>query len=167
MKSKIFKSILLILFVPLTAFSVHKYYISLCEIEYVQEKESVQIILGLFIDDLEVALKKDNDAILNLASKNEIANVDALYETYLNEHFKITVNNQETAYTYLGKVYDDDIVRFYLEITNVKQLQTLGVYNSNLIEEFKDQQNIIKIKIKDFNKTYYLDKKNTNCLLKL
>lgn len=167
MKSKIFKSILLILFVPLTAFSVHKYYISLCEIEYVQEKESVQIILGLFIDDLEVALKKDNDAILNLASKNEIANVDALYETYLNEHFKITVNNQETAYTYLGKVYDDDIVRFYLEITNVKQLQTIGVYNSNLIEEFKDQQNIIKIKIKDFNKTYYLDKKNTNCLLKL
>lgn len=167
MKSKIFKSILLIFLVPLAAFSVHKYYISLCEIEYVQEKESVQIILGLFIDDLEVALKKDNDAILNLASKNEIANVDALYETYLNEHFKITVNNQETAYTYLGKVYDDDIVRFYLEITNVKQLQTIGVYNSNLIEEFKDQQNIIKIKIKDFNKTYYLDKKNTNCLLKL
>jgi succinate dehydrogenase flavin-adding protein (antitoxin of CptAB toxin-antitoxin module) len=163
-----FKKYSILLFLmPLFAFSVHKYYISLCEIEYVEEKEAIQIIVGLFIDDVELTLNKNNNEQLHLATKNEIENVDEFYEAYLNKNFKVLVNNQLKAYNYIGKVYDEDIVRFYLEITNVPKLKTLEIFNTNLIEDFSDQQNIIKIKIKDFNKTYYLDKKNTNCLLKL
>ena len=158
---------LLLLLIPLFSFSVHQYYLSLCEIEYVEEKQTIQIILGVFIDDLEVTLNKQNDVNLQLATKNEVKNVDEFYKNYLNNHFKITVNNQLKTYNYLGKVYDDDIVRFYLEIPNIQELNSLEIYNSSLIEDFEDQQNIIKIKVKDFNKTYYLNKKKTNCLLKM
>ena len=66
----------LLIFIPLLAFSVHKYYISLCEIEYVEEQKSIQITLGMFIDDLEVTLNKSNDTILNLATTDEVKNID-------------------------------------------------------------------------------------------
>jgi len=160
------KYLSLLLLIPLFAFSLHKYYISLCEIEYVEEQQSVQIILGLFIDDIEFTLNKDHNSKLNIATKNEAENIDHLYEEYLNNHFKIIVNEELKSYQFIGKEYDDDIVRFYLEIPTIEHLESIEVFNSNLIRDFEGQQNIIKITVKDIHKTFYLDKKNTNSLLK-
>ena len=164
---KIKKYLLILLILPLMAFSLHKYYISLCEIEYVEDKQTVQIILGVFIDDLEVTLNKDQDKKLFLATEKEVLNINKVYEAYLNKHFKVTVNQELKSYNFIGKEYDDDIVRFYLEIPNIKQLNTIAITNTSLFRDFESQQNIIKIKVNKLNKTFYLDKKNANCLLKI
>jgi hypothetical protein len=164
---KIKKHLIILLILPLMAFSLHKYYISLCEIEYVEDKQTVQIILGVFIDDLEVTLNKDHDKKLFLATEKEVLNINKVYEAYLNKHFKVTVNQELKSYNFIGKAYDDDIVRFYLEIPNIKQLNTIAITNTSLFRDFESQQNIIKIKVNKLNKTFYLDKKNANCLLKI
>ncbi|HCE55940.1 MAG TPA: hypothetical protein DER05_13485 [Lutibacter sp.] len=162
-----FKKIIVILFVlPLFAFTLHKYYVSLCEIEYLKEKQSIQITLGVFIEDLEFILDKNSGKSLNLASKAEIANVDDYYKKYLNEHLQILANGKNQLYKYIGKEYDGDIVRFYLEITDIKELKSIEITNNILISEFPDQKNIVKIKVKDFNKTFYLNKSNNKSLLK-
>lgn len=159
------KFLLLFLLIPLTAFTIHKYYISLCEIEYVEDQKSLQITLGLFIDDIEFTLNKDYNAILNLATKDEVKNIDTYYKTYLNEHFKITINNKPTPFMYIGKEYDDDIVRFYLEIINVETLKSIEVKNTSLLRDFENQENIIKIKANNIHKTFYLNRKNNKDLL--
>jgi hypothetical protein len=164
---KLKKYILFLTLLPLMAFSVHKYYVSLCEIEYVEKKQAVQIILGVFIDDLEVTLNKDLKTSLFLATEKEKSNIDEIYEDYLNQHFKVTINQKMAPYTYIGKEYDDDIVRFYLEIPNINTLKTIQISNTTLFRDFETQQNIIKIKVNKLNKTFYLDKKNANCLLKI
>ena len=161
------KHFALFLLIPLFAFGLHKYYISLCEIAYIEEKQSIQVILGVFIDDLEVTLNKDYDSNLYLATEREVENIDEIYEDYLNKNFNVIVNQQQTFYTFIGKKYDDDIVRFYLEINNVKQLSTLEIKNTCLLSDFESQQNIIKIKIDKLHKTFYLDNENANCLLKI
>jgi len=166
-QKKIKKYLLILLILPLMAFSLHKYYISLCEIEYVEAKQTVQIILGVFIDDLEVTLNKDQDKKLFLATEKEVLNINKVYESYLDKHFKVTVNQELKSYNFIGKEYDDDIVRFYLEIPNIKQLNTIAITNTSLFRDFESQQNIIKIKVNKLNKTFYLDKKNANCLLKI
>ena len=164
---KIKKHLIILLILPLMAFSLHKYHISLCEIEYVEDKQTVQIILGVFIDDLEVTLNKDQDKKLFLATEKEVLNINKVYESYLDKHFKVTVNQELKSYNFIGKEYDDDIVRFYLEIPNIKQLNTIAITNTSLFRDFESQQNIIKIKVNKLNKTFYLDKKNANCLLKI
>ncbi|WP_456463518.1 DUF6702 family protein [Lutibacter sp.] len=156
----------LLLFIPLFAFTLHKYYISLCEIEYVEEQKSIQITLGMFIDDFEVTLNKSNDTILNLATKDEVKNIDKYYKSYLNKHFKIVVNSKLQAYNYIGKEYDGDLVRFYLEIMNIEHINSIKVINNCLFEEFEDQENIVKIKANNTNKTFYLNRKNDKGLLK-
>lgn len=157
----------MLLLVPLFAFSLHKYYISLCEIEYIEEKQVVQVILGVFIDDLEVTLNKDYDTHLYLATDREVENIDEIYEAYLNKNFEVSINQDHFPYSFIGKEYDDDIVRFYLEIQNVTTLNTIEIKNTCLLRDFETQQNIIKININKRHKTFYLDNQNANCLLKI
>ncbi|REE79852.1 hypothetical protein BX611_2750 [Lutibacter oceani] len=164
MKSK--KYVFLFLLIPLVAFTIHKYYISLCEIDFIEEKKSIQITLGMFIDDIEFTLNKDNNTTLNIATKNEAQKIDEYFKTYLNNHFKLTINNKLIPYKYIGKEYDDDIVRFYLEIVDIAKLHSIEVINTCLIRDFEDQQNIIKISANKKNKTFYLDKKTYKALLK-
>jgi len=161
------KIIVILLVLPLFAFTMHKYYVSLCEIEYLKEKQSVQIILGVFIDDLEFTLNKNIGKQLNLASKTEVENVDDYYKKYLSEHLLVSVNSKNESYKYIGKEYDGDIVRFYVEISNIEEFKSIEITNNILINEFPDQKNIVKIKVKDFNKTFYLNKSNNKSFLKL
>lgn len=162
-----FKKIIVILLVlPLFAFTMHKYYVSLCEIEFIKEKQSIQITLGVFIEDLEFTLNKNSGKQLNLGSKIEVGNIDDYNKKYLNEHLQISVNGKNQPYKFIGKEYDGDIVRFYLEINNIKVLKSIEVTNNILIQEFDNQKNIVKIKVKDFNKTFYLNKSNNKSLLK-
>lgn len=160
------KFILILVTLPMLAFTMHKYYVSLCEIEYIKEQQSLQITLGVIIEDLEFTLNKNSGKHLNLGSKTEIENVDTYYKKYISELLLISVNGKNMAYKYIGKEYDGDVVRFYLEITDIKELESIEVTNNILIQEFEDQKNIVKIKVKDFNKTFYLVKSNTKSLLR-
>ncbi len=159
------KYLIVLCILPLMAFSLHKYYISLCEIEYVKEQQSLQVTLNLFIDDLEFTLNKNHQIEMQLDTENEAKNADELFENYLRNNFKIKVNNESKNYDYIGKEYDDNLVRFYLEVTNIEQLNILDITNTSLTRDFKDQQNIIKIKVGNFHKSFYLNQKNANCLL--
>ncbi|WP_111707464.1 DUF6702 family protein [Lutibacter citreus] len=161
------KSLYLLLLVPLLAFSLHKYYISLCEIDYIPEKQSIEITMGLFVNDLEYTLMKDFNVKINLNTKEESPSSNKYFKAYLNEHFKVIVNNVEIPFDYIGKEYDDDIIRFYLEIANVPKLNSIEVFNNCLIRDFQDQQNIIKINANKKQKTFYLDNKTYKGLLKL
>lgn len=159
------KLVVLLLLFPLFAFTMHKYYVSLCEIEYVEEQQSIQIVLGMFIDDIEFTLNKNHAAKLYLATPDEVSNIDKFYKKYLNEHFKIKINGKWHIFDYIGKEYDDDIVRFYLEITGIQQLNSIEITNTALFRDFERQQNIIKLKAKNYHKTFYLNRKNDKGLL--
>ena len=160
------KFILILSVLPLFAFTMHKYYVSLCEIEYIETQQSLQITLGVTLEDLEFTLNKNSGKRLNLASKTEIENIDSYYKKYLNEHLLFSVNGKSMEYKYIGKEYDGEIARFYLEITDIKELKSIEVTSNILIEDFADQKNIVKIKVKDFNKTFYFTKSNFKSLLK-
>ena len=164
---KFSKYLILFFSIPLFAFTLHKYYISLCEIEYVEEQKSIQIIIGLFIDDIELTLNKEHKTKFYLASENEVENIDDYYKKYLKDHLKFIINETPESFQFIGKEYDDDIVRFYLEISDINKLSSIEIMNTCLFKDFNDQQNIIKIKVNNLHKSFYLNKKNANCLLKI
>ncbi|PHQ55615.1 MAG: hypothetical protein COC16_04925 [Lutibacter sp.] len=137
----------------------------MCEIEYVKAQKSLQITVGMFIDDIEFTLNKNHNTSLNLATKNENIQIDNYYSEYLKKHFKVIVNNTPKSFMFIGKEYDDDIVRFYLEITDINELKSVEVINTSLLRDFENQQNIIKINANNTHKTFYLNRKNDKSLL--
>jgi hypothetical protein len=155
---KLNKTFLLLFIIPLLSFTAHKYYLSLTEIKYKPEDKAIQIILNVFIDDIEVAINKDYDLDLRLNTKKELKNNTVYFEKYLREKLQFKIDGIAAEFIYIGKEYDADSIYFYLEIENIAQLKTLEVTNNLLLKHFPKQQNLTKCKLSDTNKTVLLTK---------
>lgn len=163
---KYLKISLILFVIPLLAFTtVHKYYVSVTQIEYVKEKQAVQIISRIFIDDFEKLLRERYDSNITLAVKNESNKVNFYVEKYLAEKFQIKINGEKARMNFIGKEYEADIVYCYLEIENVKNITSFEVTNQVLFDLFDEQKNIVRTNINDKNKSFILIKQNDKGLL--
>lgn len=158
--------VLVLVFPLLLSVNAHKFYVSVTEVAYVNEKKSVQIITRIFIDDLENALRQHYSKHLTFAPENEAEEVEFYLERYLKDKISIQINDKIVAVKYVGREYDNDIVFCYLEITDVKEIKSFQISNKVLFESFDDQQNIVKLKINDQNKSVILINQSDNVLLK-
>ncbi|TYA53213.1 DUF6702 family protein [Formosa maritima] len=163
---KIIKISLLVIALSLFAFTtIHKYYVSVTQIEYVKEKESVQIISRIFIDDLEDVLQLRYKEDLIIKKENEAPEVNLFIEKYLKGKLTIIINGEEKPINFLGKEFDNDIVICYLEIEDIKEIKTFEIQNLVLFDLYAEQQNIIRTKINSKNKSFILIKENDKGLL--
>ena len=150
----------------LMAFSVHKYYISFTKIDYVEKSSSLQIIMQVFTDDLQNGLDTQFSIKSELDTDRELAESDTYVEDYIKDKFFIYVNKQKMPLQYLGKKYDKDETKLYIEIEQIETIERIEVKNRMLMELFEDQQNIIKLKIKGKKKSFILTEKDDKDLLK-
>ncbi len=154
------KFILILFLIPIFAFTMHKYYISLTNIEYKKENNSLQITVKLFIDDLQETINNTYNTNHELTLQNERSVVDSLIVKYSTDHFKIELNETATKYLYLGKEYDSDVVYLYFEIENIQNFYSIGIQNNMLIEFFPEQKNIVKLNINKRKKSFILTSDN-------
>ena len=158
--------VLVLLIVPLLSFTkLHKFYVSVTEIEHVKEQQSVQIISRVFIDDFENLLRQRYEEDITLAIENENPLVDYYTEKYLNDKLRITINNKRQKFNFLGKEYEDDIMLCYMEIMDIDSISNIEVSNKILFELFSDQKNIVRLKMNDINKSLLLIKENDKGML--
>lgn len=145
--------------------TLHKYYVSITQIEFVKEQQSVQIISRIFIDDFESVLRKRYDKSITLDRGDDETQIDDYIKKYLLTKIKISINNQEVIPNFIGKKYDDGIMHCYLEIENVKSISTFQIKNKVLFDMFEDQKNVIRTNINNKNKTVVLTAQNGKGLL--
>ena len=81
------KIILLIITIPLFAFGLHKYYISLTKIDFIEKEKSVQITMRFFIDDIEKTLESRFELELELATEKENEKSDMYLEKYISSKY--------------------------------------------------------------------------------
>lgn len=160
------KILLLFLIAPLLAFTaLHKYYISVTQVEYIPEKKSVQVITRIFIDDLERLMQERYDETIVLAEDDESNDIDLYIERYLKEKVKININNNNLNFAFIGKEYDLDIVRCYLEVEQVDHIKSIEVVNKVLFDLYPEQQNIIKLKVNSKQKSFILTQQKDAAVL--
>ena len=150
------KYLLLLLAISLVSFQVHKYYLSLTKVDYINESKSVQITARIFIDDLETALDKKFGKSFKLDTNQEIEDTNKYIDEYIVKLLKITINGELKSYNYLGKKYESDVVHLFAEIENVVEIKSIEVQNRILMDDFPDQQNIIKLNINNKKKSFIL-----------
>lgn len=159
---KLKQTFILLFIIPLLSFSVHKYYLSLTQINYKSESKSIQIIINVFMDDIETALNKDYNIDLQLTTKEEIKDNDVYFKKYLKEKLAFKIDGVAKDFLYIGKEYDGDLVYFYLEIEKVNKVTNIEVSNTILIKHFPKQQNLIKSKIGKKHKSLLLTKEESS-----
>jgi len=87
MKKTILYTFIGVLFLCLTAFSVHKFYMAVYQVNYAPEKKMLQITSRIFIDDLNKALEKKYSKKLYLGSEKETPEGIVLLKKYFSENF--------------------------------------------------------------------------------
>jgi len=158
-------SLLLSLFLLFTSSTSHKFYVSTTNVEYVKEKQALQLITKIFVDDLEQVLQERYSSSIVLNPKKE-TEVDVNYlKKYVLQKLKITINDKPVELNYIGKEYDIDIINMYFEVENISELKSIEIENKILFDKFPEQQNIIHLTTPDTKKNMILDKDHPNGLL--
>ena len=160
------KKIAIIFLLFSLAFTSHKYYLSLTQIEYNKDQDSLEVIINVFMDDIEFAINKEYSVDLRLTTKQELEDVDSYFQKYLRKNLRFLVNKELVNYNFIGKEYEGDLVYFYLEVNVSDSPVSLEVYNTILVTYFEQQQNIIKFKNGSDRQSKILSKNTNKALLK-
>jgi len=163
---KTIKILLVILVLPLLSYTTaHKFYVTVTQVNYIKEKQSVQIISRIFIDDFEELIRQRYDEDITLDASKEEMQIDFYIERYLQEKMQIKINDSIKKLVFIGKEYEDDIIYCYLEIENIKAIKSFEITNQILFDLFDEQQNIVRTNINSKNKSFILISQNDKVVL--
>ncbi len=140
------------LFMVLTAFSPHKYYVSVTELYL--NKNNIQVIIRMFPDDIENSLKDFYGLQFDLMS----IQARPLVRTYIDEHFQMKINDLPVYFRLEGITQEDGFFIVLLQADKPKQINMLCVTNSVLTEMFDEQKNIVHVLSDQQKKSFILTK---------
>ncbi len=167
MRKLSFLAVLVVLFVSVSSFEMHKFYVSIYQIKYAQEKKMLQITSRIFVDDLNNIIKEKYHVKTNLGEPNESAEDIALMKKYIFENFSIKVNNQPKQINFASKEMEGNVLICYYNVKEVSKIKTLEIQNSVLLDLNEEQQNIIQTTIYNKKQNLLLTPGNAKGMLKL
>jgi len=146
MKNKLVYGLIGILFFSLSAFTFHKFYMGVFQVNYAAEKKMLQITSRIFVDDLNSGLEKKYHKKTFVGTGKETPEDVELLKKYLAENFTVKVNGQLKPIAFLSKeVESNDVLVCYSRIKDVEKFKTIEISNSILVDWNSDQQNITHI----------------------
>jgi hypothetical protein len=131
---------------------IHEFYVSLTELRYNPDSSRLEVSMRIFPDDLDRALQASYGVETHLATQLEPAEADSLLDHYLRLHFRVEVNGEAVAFSYLGKEPEANAIWCYLESDPINHPYSLNIRNTILMDKFEDQVNIIQAYAWNWNK---------------
>jgi hypothetical protein len=166
MKKSIIIAFLGLLFLSLTAFNVHKFYMGMYQVNYAPEKKTLEITSRIFIDDLNKAIEKKYHKKVSLSAEKENPEDLILLQKYISSHFSIKVNEQSQTMNFLSKEMEGDVLICYWKIKDVKEIKSLQIYNAVLTDWNSEQQNIVHLNVLGKKNSFLFTDSSTNNVLK-
>lgn len=159
-------TVIFLLFFSLTAMDVHKFYVSIYQINYVPQKKMIQITSRIFIDDMNNALEKKYHKKTFVGTDRETADDVVLMKKYLAEKFVLKLNGSSKPMNFLSKEVEANVIVCYFSIKEVSKINSLSIENSALLEVNEEQQNIIQANISGEKESLLLTSDNFKGVLK-
>ncbi|RKS95315.1 hypothetical protein BC952_0982 [Flavobacterium limicola] len=166
MKKTILITFFGILFLTLTSFSVHKFYVALYQVNYAPEKKMLQITTRIFVDDLNSAVGKKYSKKINLGAENESVDDINFLKKYFSEKFYIKVNGQTKPIHFLSKEMEGDVLICYFSMKEIQKINSLEIYNAVITEGNAEQQNIMHFNVSGVKNTLLFTESSSKGMLK-
>lgn len=145
-----FRKLLYVLsLISLLGFTMHKYYVSIAEVDYNETEKLFEISIKFIGHDLESALENAGVPNLHLGTEKESSEADRYLLAYIKDRFLLKMDDAKVDYHFVGKeVNDDDFIYCYLTTSEVDLPKTITIENNLLVEKFDLQSNIVYMKIR-------------------
>lgn len=130
------------------ALMLHPLHVSVTEIEYDEKDKALEIMMRVFIDDLELTMRSRlNKPELDITEPKGIT-LDQMMTPYLTERFKLTLDNKPQKIKYLGHEKEGEAFIFFIEVENVKKWKAIQVMNNIIMETHEDQSNLVHVTVR-------------------
>lgn len=148
-----------VFFISVLAF-VHPLHISVTEITLDDKEQELEIMIRVFTDDLEQAIRAESkNPELNIMKPAGIT-TDKLVWNYMQSRFKITANGEQLNLKYLGHEKDEDVTVFYVQVQPMQKFETISITNSIITELYDDQSNLVNVTLGETTKSLRLMRNN-------
>lgn len=112
------------------------------QMEYNNSTKSVEIIMNIFWDDLEITLSKKAGKQIH----TQDAGFDTYLKSYLQQVFQLKNSKaQLKAFQFIGREIKGDTMSIYLEIPLPEGLNNTELQQAVLINDFEGQTNIVNL----------------------
>ncbi|MEZ4766571.1 MAG: DUF6702 family protein [Calditrichia bacterium] len=137
----------------------HDYYVSFCQINHNPEAQTLEITLKMYTDDLETALANRGHEQLFIGTDKESPAADSLAFEYILEHLRLSVNGDSVGISVIGKEVELDVFYGYLEVQQIQTVSEIKLTHTLLLDSFDSQQNMVRIRANNAEKTTLLNSK--------
>lgn len=160
-------SFLTLLLASLMSVMVHKFYVSIYQVNYAQDKKMIQITSRIFVDDLNAILKEKYNKRTLLGETKESVEDIALMKKYLAENFILKLNGQVKPIHFLSKEMEGNVLICYYNIKDVSKIKSLEIQSTVLLDFTDEQQNIVHTSIYDKKQSFLFTSGNVKGMLKI
>lgn len=131
-------------------FYLHPIHVSVTEIEFDRKDKALEIMMRVFIDDLELALRNStNNPELDILNPPKATPLDQLMSEYLKQHFRVSLDDKSHQTHYLGHEREGEAFIFFIEVRNVEQWKTITIHNDIIMSAYDDQSNLVHVYVDD------------------
>lgn len=139
----------------------HPLHVSVTEIEWDEKDKALEIMMRVFMDDLELAFRQryanPSLDILNAGDPS----LDKMMDKYLNERFSVAVDGKKQSLNYLGHERDGEAFVFYIEISRIKKWNHIRIANTVLMDLYDDQSHLVHVTASGKIRSLRLTKNNS------
>jgi hypothetical protein len=145
------------------AYSVeHPLHVSVTEIEWDEKDKALEIMMRVFMDDLELAFRQRfNNPSLDILNPGE-PSLDKMMTTYLNETFAVSLDGKKQTLNYLGHERDGEAFVFYIEVSGLKKWNRIRISNNVLMDLYDDQSHLVHVTASGKVRSLRLTKSNSS-----
>lgn len=126
---------------------LHPLHVSVTEIEMDETDKRLEIMVRIFMDDLESTLREAYEIPDLDILKPKGMTVDQMMKNYFGTHLKIALDGKMQALDYLGHEDEGEAFIFYVEVNKVKKWKTIQVTNDIMMSTFRDQSNLVHVTV--------------------
>lgn len=140
----------------------HPIYISTTDVSI--EDEKINIVIKLFLNDLEDALRLNNGFSISIDENKKLNKNFEFVESYLNDKFNIYIGSKKLKIVYSNKNIINDILELKATLQIKEKIFSIRIINQILLDVYDNQSNILFIKNFEKKEFYKFDKTNQDKL---
>jgi hypothetical protein len=133
---------------------MHPVHVSVTNLEIQSENNSISLSFKVFTDDFQSIIDQLYNVKVDL---NENGNYDLNKEhidNYLEDNFTLIDNGKELIFTNTGIKTNDEAVWFFYKTTINKDLKSIVIRNSLMLDLYPDQKNLLILKYGKIERGY-------------
>jgi hypothetical protein len=146
---------------------MHPVHVSVTNLEIQSENNSISLSFKVFTDDFQSIIDQLYNVKVDL---NENGNYDLNKEhidNYLEDNFTLIDNGKELIFTNTGIKTNDEAVWFFYKTTINKDLKSIVIRNSLMLDLYPDQKNLLILKYGKIERGYQFNFKKKEITINL